>query len=889
MLSTVQKGTLYEVFIQNYLEKQNLNNNYWLWKDVPELELRKASILGEWNTYRFNRKRNNQIAKEENKLIDTGCDILAKINDEYIIIQCKNYDENNYVTVLDLAGFYMMISHYELNGIVYYTSKLSPNITSQKQIEKIKYIKKIFNNNQIENDNNDNDNENKIKNNLIANARDYQIDAVNKINSVFSTKKRAILQLPCGLGKTLISMMVGLNYEQIVIFSPLKQYCIQNLDRYLSESKYSKYKSLIIDSDETRDIDVITEFIKKNNKFILSVCFKSVDVIMKIIDKLNNPIFIIDEWHNISKNDIILSEEYPMSNLLYSDSRILFMSATPKIYDVEDDELNEELFGEIEYSYNMGTAITNGLICDYEIYLPDIQVNNNIFIQNIDEEINLSIYAINSNDLVIKSNFIMRGLLETGARKCIMYVRTHEEAEEYKKILIKLNEYFSVDLLVNTILSKDNKESRINKIKSFTLFNGFSILINVEILNECIDVKECDSIFFTYCSNSKIKNIQRISRSNRKDDKNKNKISKIFLWASEYEDTIDILTHLKEFDNSFMIEKVKIFNINNNEEQILERSKNSLKYKILEDYILNIKVAYNWDEKYNLLINYIKENNSLPSKASPDKDISLIGKFYQYQNYNYGKKLKMMKHPKYYNIWTEFLSKNDEYFVSHEQAWIRKLNIAKDFIKQNKRLPSKYTDEEKEKKIGVWISLQKNQGKYGTKLLSDDHPEIKTLWNNFLEENKKLFLNNNDKWYDILDDLKKYISENNKLPSCHSKEENTKFLGNWILTQKKNAKNKTQIMADEDVFNTWSEFCQENAELLLSKEELWINNLNKLEKFIDINRKRPSKHSSNNDEKSLGNWLIHQVQYLKANTNSMKNEELRKSFTEFTQKYNEYI
>jgi superfamily II DNA or RNA helicase len=885
MLSNVEKGFEYEKYIKDYLEKQNLNNNYWLWKDIPEIELRKSGILGNWNVFRFNRKRNNQIAKEENKLMDTGIDVLAKTNDEYIIIQCKKYAENNYVTVLDLGGFYMMVSHYELKGIVYYTSKLSSHVTSQKPTDKIKYIKKIFDNNQIENDNN----ENKIKNNLIGNARHYQIEAVSKINSVFSTKKRAILQLPCGLGKTLISMMVGLNYNQIVIFSPLKQYCIQNLDRYLSESKYSKYKSLIIDSDETRDIDVISEFIKKNNKFILSVCFKSVDVIMKIIDKLNNPIFIIDEWHNISKNDIILSEEYPMSNLLYSDSRILFMSATPKIYDVEDDELNEELFGEIEYSYNMGTAIKNNLICDYEIYLPDIQVNNNLFVKDIDEEINLNEYAINSNDLLIKSNFIMRGMLETGARKCIMYARTHEEAEEYKKILIKLNEYFSVDLLVNTILSKDNKESRINKIQSFTVFNGFSILINVEILNECIDIKECDSIYFTYCSNSKIKNIQRISRSNRKDENNKNKISKIFLWSPEYEDTVDIMKHLKEFDDSFMLEKVKIFNINNDEEQILERSKNQIKYKILEDYILNIKVAYTWEEKYNLLINYINDNNSLPLRSSSDKFTSFLGNFYQAQKYNYAKKIKMMSHQKYYDIWTNFLLNNKEYIISKEEYWINKLNIAKDFIKQNNRLPSKYTDEEKEKTIGVWISLQKNQGKYGTKLLSEEHPEIKTLWNNFLEENKKLFLNNNDKWFDILDDLKKYISENHKLPSGHSKEENTKFLGTWILTQKKNAKNKTQIMTDEEVFNTWNDFCRENAELLLSKEELWINNLNKLEKFIEANKKRPNKHSINNDEKSLGNWLVHQVQYLKANTNSMSNEELRKSFIEFTQKYNQYI
>ena len=143
MLSNVEKGTEYEKYIKNYLEQQNPSNNYWLWKDIPEVELRKSGILGNWNVFRFNRKRNNQIAKEENKLIDTGIDVLAKTNDKYIIIQCKNYAENNYVTVLDLAGFHMMVSHYELKGIVYYTSKLSSHITSQKPTDKIKYIKNL--------------------------------------------------------------------------------------------------------------------------------------------------------------------------------------------------------------------------------------------------------------------------------------------------------------------------------------------------------------------------------------------------------------------------------------------------------------------------------------------------------------------------------------------------------------------------------------------------------------------------------------------------------------------------------------------------------------------------------------------------------------------------
>ena len=65
MLSNVEKGTEYEIFIKDYLEQQNPDNYYWLWKDVPEGELRKSGILGNWNVFRFNRKRNNQIEKKK--------------------------------------------------------------------------------------------------------------------------------------------------------------------------------------------------------------------------------------------------------------------------------------------------------------------------------------------------------------------------------------------------------------------------------------------------------------------------------------------------------------------------------------------------------------------------------------------------------------------------------------------------------------------------------------------------------------------------------------------------------------------------------------------------------------------------------------------------------
>ena len=215
--SNIEKGYIYELFINNSLNNLN-GNNSWLWSNIPEFELRNCDILGDWNEYRFNRKTLKNCVEKENRLIDTGCDILLKQNNKYIIVQCKNYDEKNYVTIEDLAGFFMMTKLYNLDGIVYYTSKLSHNLNCQKKCDEIKFIKNTFETIQIKDDilvdNKYND--------IIVNAYDYQIEAYNILKTTFSKDQRAILQLPCGLGKTLISMKVGLDYDTVVIIRSLK-------------------------------------------------------------------------------------------------------------------------------------------------------------------------------------------------------------------------------------------------------------------------------------------------------------------------------------------------------------------------------------------------------------------------------------------------------------------------------------------------------------------------------------------------------------------------------------------------------------------------------------------------------------------------------------------
>lgn len=896
-----EKGTAYEIYINNYLNNIDANNIAWLWKDIPYENLRKAGILGDWNLYRINRKNLNQINENNKNLLqDTGTDILLLNNDKYYIVQCKNYSEKNYVTMETLAGFYMMITHYDLHGILYYTSKLSHNILSQKTTEKVKFIQKKFENEPIYNKNTIHQNE---YTNLLETPYDYQIEAYNVITHAFKTKNRAILHIPCGMGKTLTSMKIGLHYERIIIISPLREYCTQNLERFKSELKYKDYIGVIIDTDGLRDENKIIDFINKNKKIILSVCYKSCDILFKVLNSLTNYIIFIDEFHNISKNDVIGLSEIGMYDILMSNSKILFMSATPKIFTIDDDdienlELNEEIFGKIEYNYDMGLAIKNNLICDYEIYVPDIEINTTSFINDVKTEVD-----INSLEdyIIIESEFSIRGILETGVKKQIFYAKTHEEAYKFKTALYKISkEYYSIDIYVDTILSTDTRASRKEKLNKFKTFDGISIIVNVEILNECIDIVNCDSVFMSSLSKSLTKVIQRISRANRKDKNNIHKISKIFIWANKYEDIIDTITNLKEFDSSFTCSKVKIFSVNNNNEQILDRNKNELKYTKLNNFIMNVHKVLTWEEKFNNLIDYIETNKSFPSPNSDNILIKTLGIFQKVHHKSYKENTKIMKNKKYYDIWTRFLEKYSNYKKDDEKRWISILNKVKRFMDENQNSPSRYAKDKDESindisdidtfyslesNLGAWVASQKENYKKLTKMFSyktvnnnniNNHDEIVQLWIQFNIEYKKYLLTNEENWYATLDDLKNYIKQNNKRPSENSKDTKIRHLALYVSTQNKNYKSKTQIMSNEIIYNLWTQFMEEYMEKFKTPDEKWYDRLDDLDNFIETYKRRPNKHSTDIKEKSIAEWLVKQS--TKYRNNNFKTEQIHNDF-----------
>ena len=80
------------------------------------------------------------------------------------------------------------------------------------------------------------DNNNANMSNILK-PREYQIEAYNALKD----KQRTVLQLPCGMGKTLISIMLASLYELVIFISPLKAFCEQNMNSFTKQLQHYCY------------------------------------------------------------------------------------------------------------------------------------------------------------------------------------------------------------------------------------------------------------------------------------------------------------------------------------------------------------------------------------------------------------------------------------------------------------------------------------------------------------------------------------------------------------------------------------------------------------------------------------------------------------------------
>ncbi len=148
---------------------------------------------------------------------------------------------------------------------------------------------------------------------------------------------------------------------------------------------------------------------------------------------------------------------------------------------------------------------------------------------------------------------------------------------------------------------------------------------------------------------------------------------------------------------------------------------------------------------------------------------------------------------------------------------------------------------------------------------------------------KKYFQSNEDNWINTLENIKKYIDDNDQRPSTYTINKQIKFYGNWISHQLKRYLKKDGLMKDENIRKLWFEFINNDRykQYFLSNEETWINTLENIKKYIDENKKRPSNNDNNTEIKSCAKWIgTQQINYSKKEQ-IMKNNNIYKLWFEF--------
>jgi superfamily II DNA or RNA helicase len=893
-----EKGLLYEKQVKNFII-QYLDRRAYLWNECPEDILIQYKLIKSHNEMRLIRKDIKEGFLHSHK--DIGIDIVQLDEDNCSIVQCKNGYRNG-LCIADLAGIMYRIasSDKDKRAYIYYTDSLSRNIRNVNDLSenviyidwnndvdktkltedsscysnKIYFVKLPYGNIEDMEDIED------IEDIKIAIAPyTYQTEAVSKFKEYFQSNNRGILSLPCGCGKTYASYLISKNYKHIIILSPLREFASQNLKRYI-EYGYCKTNTILVDSDGIRDIDSIKEFIRNKNELLISCTYNSMDLIEGCLDMFNDALFIIDEFHNLSRANIS-NEENNIFKLLNSNHKILFMSATPRIYEIEyDDEYNNnEFFGDVVYQMTFTDAIYNKYITDYRIWLPSVHENN--------EELNteLCIYDID-NEIKSRCTFLYSCIANNGSQKCIVYCIDTDDMNLMMESMKILNDFYVMDIDISSISCGDSEKNRKSVLESFANNNDkIQLLFNIRILNECIDIPSCDSVYISYAPKNKITTIQRISRATRIDKNNPYKMANVYIWCEEYEEILETLSCIKEYDIMFKDKvKINVVDFYNNRDinglELIEKDKITI-----NEYIIGIKEfkVMSWSEKLAIIEEYIEQLNKLPSQHSKDTNIKSLGSWISNQKTNYKKNEHIMRNENIRKEWKTFIEKYPHLFLSNEEIWSEKLAIIEEYIQQHNELPSSEHKNMNIKSLGKWISHQKENYKKMENLMKNE--EIRKEWETFIEKYPHLFLSNEENWFENKNKVEEYIQQHDKLPSQHSKDTNIKSLGLWISTQKNNYKKMEHIMKNEDIRIEWKTFIDKYPHLFLSNEENWFENKNKVEEYIQQHNELPSQHSKDTNIKSLGLWISTQKKNYKKNVEIMNNEEIRKGWESLIEKY----
>ena len=146
-------------------------------------------------------------------------------------------------------------------------------------------------------------------------------------------------------------------------------------------------------------------------------------------------------------------------------------------------------------------------------------------------------------------------MLRTGAKRCVVYQATQEACRLFAETFVHVARvYQGLHVWTGVIVANTSAGARTALLSDFqdrARDVGISILVNVRILREGIDIVRADCVFLKMFSNP-ISVVQRMMRSGRTVADMPWKRNSVFLWTSDLSDVAMGLAELKTTDPTFL-------------------------------------------------------------------------------------------------------------------------------------------------------------------------------------------------------------------------------------------------------------------------------------------------------------------------------------------------
>ena len=428
---------------------------------------------------------------------------------------------------------------------------------------------------------------------LKKSPRDYQKLAIEKVVKGFDKADRGQLIMPCGTGKTLVSLWIQeqLSPAYTLVLFPSLALLRQTKDEWARNRKchvpymcVCSEKDIDKGSDSPRislseiggnvstDPSQIRSFLQKHKQAIIFSTYQSLKAVSQALKETNLSfdLAICDEAHKTAGTQ---KGAYSLihDNSMIPVSKRLYMTATPRVIsqrlkgrlDKEGlpyiaDMGDPETFGEELYRMSFKEAIDLGVLVDYKIVAIGV---TDAEIQRIIKEGRFTKKGAKIEE--IANNYALERFMgHYEASSVITFHSSIKKAGDFKDRHLELFKGVKA-FHVNGTQSTKERQTILNEFAGLSQ----SIVTNARCLTEGVDIPAVDAVFFCDPKNSKIDIVQAAGRALRRaDHRNKTMGYIVVPLFHRHEDDLENVIETGVFSNLLNV----IRGLSNHDERITE-------------------------------------------------------------------------------------------------------------------------------------------------------------------------------------------------------------------------------------------------------------------------------------------------------------------------------